>query len=269
MPLQTPHSRTLFHLMPGNGCLEAGEILLHPDNKPFVSYCENGKYGLEIGYHVPAKPIPQVIVVVGRDADLILPGSTISGRHFSFEIHPESRQIMFCDRSRLRNIEIKPVGFRGDGDFRQVVLEPGTKYVISTGGEKKNQYVFDLVWPGKPENVLREAERGYQMAKDLGKNPRWAQTVDEGLTELPSWYNTRLHTPTIGAIQRTTEGIHLAKGAFGEVLKAVDLDSGCLVAVKKIVLPPKVGHFPSDKENLLRREVKTLSSISHVSTYTL
>ena len=269
MPRQTPHPQTIFHLVPDKECIKAKEALLHPDNEPFVSHCQDANYGcgLEIGYHVLARPRPQVIVEVGRDADLILPGSTISKIHFSFEIHPESRQIMFCDRSRFRNTKIGPVGFRTDGNFRQVVLQSGTAYRISAGGEKAKQYIFDLVWPKHAENVLQETQRGHQMAEGRVQNPRWARTVEEGPTELPSWYNTRLHTPTIGVVQRAAESKLLGKGAFGEVYRAVDLDSGCLVAVKKIVLPPKVRFPQSGEEDILRREVKILSSISHVRLY--
>lgn len=271
MPRQTPDPQTIFHLVPAKKSVKAREILLLRDNESFVSLCPEAKgdeaedqYGLEIGYHVRKRTVPQVITEVGRDADLILPGKSISQVHFSFEFHPESRQIMLCDRSRLRNTKILPVGFRNDGDFRQVVLQPGTKYCISAGGEQLNQYIFDLVWPEKSADVLQETEKEYQRAEASAQNPRYARTIEEGPTELPSWYNTRLHTPTVGAVLRTTEGEFLGKGAFGEVRKAVDLDSGCFIAVKKMKLPPKVGPFPSHEEDTLRREVKILSSISHV-----
>jgi serine/threonine protein kinase len=62
--------------------------------------------------------------------------------------------------------------------------------------------------------VLQETERGYQMAQAGVQNPRWARTVEEGPTELPSWYNTRLHTPTIGAVQRTADSGRLAGYLF-------------------------------------------------------
>lgn len=276
MPRQTPHSQTIFHLIPVKDSVRALETLLHPDNEPFVSYCENanrtnngiGEYGLEIGYHISARPRPQVMVEVGRDADLILPGSTISKVHFSFEVHPESRQIVFYDRSRLRNTKIDPDGFRTDGDFRQVVLRPGIAYTISAGGERADQYIFDLVWPKESANVLEETKKGYQMAEARAQNPRWARTVEEGPMELLSWYNTRLHTPTIGAVQRTAEvEQRLGEGSYGIVHKGVDLDSGRLVAIKEVILPPTAGFVPSSEESMLRREVKILSSISHVCSY--
>ena len=275
MPRQTPDPQTIFHLVPDEESVKACEILHHPDNKPFVSRCKGRSinsleidYGLEIGYHVPKRTLPQVITEVGRDADLILSGATISKIHFSFEIHPESRQIMFCDRSRLRNIRIEPFGFRKDGDFRQVVLQPGVEYRISFGGEQLSQYVFNLVWSRQSADVLDEARKGYENADARAQNPRWARTVEEGPTELPSWYNTRLHTPSAGAVLRTTVAGDLGEGSFGVVKKAVDLDSGCLIAAKIITLSNKLNSSElSEEESLLRREVKTLSSISHVRQY--
>jgi hypothetical protein len=81
----------------------------------------------------------------------------------------------------------------------------------------------------------------------------WTECSEDGQTNLPFWYNTRLHTPTIGDVQRTIEVGELGKGAFGEVVKAVDLDPGCFIAVKKIRLPPKVDFAVSNEEVLLRR----------------
>jgi FHA domain len=269
MPRDAPHRQAILHLIPQNS--QAGEALSHPDNAPFVSLATHRKrdgsieqkFGLEIGYHVPARPCPEIIVEVGRNADLILPGSSISKVHFSFEMHPESKEIMFHDRSRYHSTMINPDCFRVDGNFRQVVLRPETKYHIGAGGGKKDLYTFDLWWVRK-EGAAEETERGYQMAEERAQNPRWARTVDDGPTELPSWYNTRLHTPSGGGVQRTSEGKELGKGSFGEVKKAVDLDSGRFVAVKKIGLPQKVNGVPSEQETRLYREVKILSSISHV-----
>ncbi|RMD39371.1 hypothetical protein DV735_g5760, partial [Chaetothyriales sp. CBS 134920] len=269
MPRQTPHSQTIFHLVPHKASPRAKQMLLHPDNEPFVSLCkatkpgEEDEYGLEIGYHVSARPRALVIVEVGKNADLVMPGSSISQVHFSFEVHPESRHIMFLDRSRLHSTKIKPEGFRADGNFRQLVLQPETEYQISAGGEKVDQFVFYLRWLKEVDDALYEVEKESQIVEARGQNPRWARTVEDTPTDLPTWYNTRLHTPAIGAVQRTIDAGPLGKGAFGEVRKAVDCDSGCFIAVKKIELPPRVEFAVSNEEVLLRREVKVLSSISH------
>ncbi|KAK6366496.1 hypothetical protein LTS17_010582 [Exophiala oligosperma] len=246
MPRETPHPQTIFHLVPNEHSPRAQQMLLHPDNEPFVSLCqadnpgEEDAYGLEIGYHVSARPRALVIVEVGKNADLIMTGPNISQIHFSFEIHPESRQIMFLDRSRLHSTKIEPLGFRVDGNFRQIVLVPDTTYTISAGGANVDQFVFDIRG-FKKKDVFQEVEKKSQMVDLRGQNPRWARTVDDAPTDLPTWYITRLHTPIIGAVQRTIDVKELGRGAFGQVWKAVDCDSGCFIAVKHIELAPELG----------------------------
>ncbi|EHY60964.1 hypothetical protein ABEF92_004642 [Exophiala dermatitidis] len=171
---------------------------------------------------------------------------------------------MFVDRSRLHSTKIDLDGFRVDGNFRQLVLKPKEKkYKISAGGEKADQFVFYLRGFKAAEDALQEVEKESQMVGARGQNPRWARTVEDAPIDLPTWYNTRLHTPAIGVVQRAIDVGPLGKGAFGEVRKAVDRDSGCFIAVKKIELPPRVEFAVSNEEVLLRREVKVLSSISH------
>ncbi|KAH8589897.1 hypothetical protein B0O99DRAFT_317828 [Bisporella sp. PMI_857] len=200
------HSQTILHLVPDKGNLKAISVLAHPDNEKYVSlssprpHREGGqddkeddgpKLGLEIGYHVPLRPRPEVIVEVGRNADLILPASSISSVHFSFETHPESKLIMFHDRSRHRNTKIDPFGFRTDGHIRQLVLQPGIIYKITAGGEKSDLYRFELRWAQMEEfDVLEKIECGYHVARERAQNPRWARTIEDGPTELSSWYNT-------------------------------------------------------------------------------
>lgn len=182
MPRKTPDPQTIFHLVPNKKLVKAREILLHPDNEHFVSRCAKAKakaeakdqYGLEIGYHVRKRTVLQVIMEIGQDANLILLGKSISQVHFSFEMHPEPRQIMLCDQSRLHNMKIHPVSFRKDGDFCQVVLQPDTEYCIRAGGEQLDQYIFNLVWPKKSADVLQETEKEYQRAEAVAQNPCYA-----------------------------------------------------------------------------------------------
>ena len=263
MAMRALHPQTLFHLVPESSVADV--VLKHPDNEPFVSYALTKKpqLGLEIGYHVPGRPRPEVIAEVGRNADLILPSTSISAIHFSFEVHPESKAILLCDRSRHHSTKVEPVDFRHDGTFRQIVLQPDIEYKISVGGPKKDHYAFTLHWTG-PKKALQLIEKGYHQMEQKARNPRLVRTTEEGIDDLPSWYNTRLHTPAHGGVQRVLEGQHLGRGAWGEVKKAIDIDSGSFVAVKKIFLPPK-DQRTFEKECLIQREVKVLSRISHVS----
>lgn len=168
---------------------------------------------------------------------------------------------MFRDWSRLHNTTIKPVEFRNDGTFRQVVLQPATIYDIDTGGARKDLFQFTLYWI-KARDALQLAEQGYRLAAERDQDPHRALTIEEAPTGLTSWYNTRLHTPVNGGVQRVIEGLTLGEGAFGKVSRAVDIDSGCCVAVKKVEIRP--GAQGTIDENLVSREVKMLSSVSHV-----
>ena len=77
MPRDRPHPRTIFHLLPISSVVS--QVVGHADNEAFVSRCVNKDaktddpkvYGLEVGYHVPTRPYPEVITKLGRDADLI------------------------------------------------------------------------------------------------------------------------------------------------------------------------------------------------------
>lgn len=67
-----------------------------------------------------------------------------------------------------------------------------------------------------------------------------------------------------------TEGKRLGEGLFGEVCRAVDLDSGCFIAVKEMKLPPQVGPVPLSEEINLRREVKSSPVfLTYVHTHVL
>lgn len=198
MPRETPHPRTIFHLIPKS--IPAIHALEHPDNKAFVSRCIKADadtdvqkvYGLEIGFHVPTRPCPQVIAKIGRDADLIWPASSISAVQFSIEVNPESRAITCYDRGRFPTT-IEPFGFKEDGAIRRVVLIPGIKYVIAAGVEEEQYYEFYLVWTESDgQHVSREVQKEHHLTLERGQNLRWAQTIDDGVSDVRSRYRTRL-----------------------------------------------------------------------------
>ena len=265
------HPDTIFHLIPQND--DTKGLLEHPDNQAFVSICaalprqshakdtagDALSLALEIGYHVPQHPRPEVIAQVGRNTDLILPAPSVSSVQFSFEVHPESRAIVFHDRSRYRNTTLSPLGFGAHEDVRQHVLQPGVTYMIGAGGENGDKYRFEVRWVSK-DSAAERALKGWQMAMERARNPRHARTIEEGPTDLASRYRTRLPTPANWGVQRITKVKFLGKGAYGEVWAAVDLDTGGWVAVKKIVS----SDTRRDPENVLWREVKIMVTIVHV-----
>lgn len=100
------------------------------------------------------------------------------------------------------------------------------------------------------------------MARPLGVNPRLAKTDNEELTIPPSPVTvTRTHSPqTVGLVRYHIEG-DLGAGAYGTVYRAVNVDTGKLMAVKRLRLPA------TQRRNrlMLEREIETLSRLRHVS----
>lgn len=100
------------------------------------------------------------------------------------------------------------------------------------------------------------------------ENPRFARTIDETATVLPSQRETRIHTPGVRQLKmRYAKISELGSGQFGDVYKAVDVDLGKLMAVK--ILRRPTGTSESTWRMLLcgnlKREVEILSKTSHVS----
>jgi hypothetical protein len=125
------NSKTLFHLVPTND--EARDALLHPDNRRFVSTSATKAQGLEVGFHVPSMPRGRVITRLGRDADLVLRGRSVSAVHVAFEIHPETLVVLLSIRSKHASsvtisdeLSEEPQTIKGD-----CVVVYGTTYTIS------------------------------------------------------------------------------------------------------------------------------------------
>jgi serine/threonine protein kinase len=94
--------------------------------------------------------------------------------------------------------------------------------------------------------------------------------VDEAPTDLPSRRETRPYT--LGPQQLKMRYVKvlpkLGSGQFGEVYKAIDVDSGKFMAVKILERPTRASKQEDWRQLLyyaLKREVETLSEISHVS----
>lgn len=254
---------TLFHLVPENNAAE--EVLLHPDSGRFVSTCSTGVQGLEVGFHVPSVSKGRVITRVGRDADLILRGRTISAVHIAFEIHPETLVVLLSVRSKRSS----SVTIRSDYDAGQTiqgdcVLVYGTSYHISI-----TPYNFVLIWRdlGSVEALRNLAIEGYQASLRRLQviRSRDLPTEDDS-SELHSWHNTRLFTAR-RLLFREAPGVPrqlIGEGTFGAVYRAVDLESGNPFAVKVIKLYVYGSSQIEQARAAVHRETKTLEYLKHV-----
>jgi serine/threonine protein kinase len=132
----------------------------------------------------------------------------------------------------------------------------------------------------KDEDATEGRFKAWEAATRRVENPRFARTIDDDDTVEASRRTTRLHTPYHNPLKvRYRSKRRLGHGAFGEVHKALNVDTGKYIAVK--ILKPKIEHPTAvqfqqwrDRINsMLKREVEILAKIDHVScvkrTYSL
>ncbi|AEO61385.1 hypothetical protein MYCTH_2311486 [Thermothelomyces thermophilus ATCC 42464] len=257
------NSSTLFHLVPENAA--ASDALLHPDNARFVSTSKRGLDGLEIGFHVPSIPKGRVITRLGRDADLILRGRSVSAVHVAFEIHPETLVVLLSVRSKYSSsVTVSPdVGQTMEPVEGDCVIVYGTDYRISIAS-----YDFRLMWRdlGSVEALRQLAIEGYQISLQRLQTVRSRDLPTDGdSSELHSWHNTRLHTArrilfreAVGAPREL-----IGEGTFGAVYRAIDLESGNPFAVKVVKLYVYGARYVEQARAAVHREMKTLEYLKH------
>jgi hypothetical protein len=157
------------------------------------------------------------------------------------------------------------------GRPRRVIVQKKLNTIIGMGGAGCDLVQFKLEWHQDPTQVVKKIKNGEVLPYGREENPRLARIVNEAPTELPSPRNTRPHTRGQRQLKMRYVKVHqLGSGQFGNVHKAIDVDSGKFMAVKIIERPVNA----SEKEHeewrtslyyALIREVETLSKISHVS----
>lgn len=267
MPHPKPHPLALFSLVPGND--QASAILAHSNNSHLVSlipdlkgpeYPEGIAYGLNIGFHIGSKS-RYTLATIGRNgADIIVEEPSISRVHCSFEIHKDSGLIMLYDRSTAKSTQLygaDTIPFELGRDPRRVVVTNKVNKAFGFGGATCDLVRFKIHWHDHYPNALNIQEQ-LSYRED---NPYFARTLDE---TPPSGPVIKINTPGNQEPKiRYTGGICLGGGSYGQVWSAANVDSGELLAVKRVKMPEQ--GLQSSAYTMLKREVEALARISHVS----
>ncbi|KJZ74769.1 hypothetical protein HIM_05886 [Hirsutella minnesotensis 3608] len=284
----SPHPKTLFHLVPTDSI--AHDALLHPDNKRFVSMSSRRLPGLEVGFHVPSKAHGHVITRLGRNADLILRQSTpqnpMSAIHVVFAVNPATYQVMLSVRSkRPSSVELSILEEHGHDrkdvkEVKEVLTGDGVIVYGQNYSIKIASYRFRLFWRAVPSKEATNTciqgaayvdffkalvIQGYQASQELVRDMRSRDRPTEfDVSEAQSWHITRLNTAKLPLFQ-DIEGLreYKAKGAFGQVFKAVDRSTGHLFAIKVVDLTIYQDGDIEAARALLHKEIKVMERVKH------
>lgn len=273
-----PHSLALFSLQPLND--KANAVVEHPHNRCLVSKQIDGSQVLDIGFHIRSRSCStRTLALLGRgDTDIKIEGSSISKIQCSFEINLDTKVVMLFDRSHGQTTQLCGGAIGQDtfpfehGRIRKVVVQKHLNEEISMGTGQSIVW-FRLIWHQTAQGTIDKVNARESVPQDYVQEhedtPHLAHTLEELDTVLPSRMQTRPHTS--GARQlhmRFRKLVELGKGAFGTVHKAIDVDEGKFLAVKILRRPGpgfKVDEWVRSCHYAQKREVETLSQISHVS----
>jgi len=272
-----PHPLAFFSLIPYPGSERAKRVVDHPDNVRHVSTLRDGVEALDVGFHIRGKS-STTLATIGRGvtADIYVEGSSISQIQCSFEINLDSGVVMLYDRSFAQSTQVfgtNATPFE-HGRVRRVLVQEGLNTIIGIGGERQDLVQFELKWHQDLTKMAEIIKNYDALACGRIENPRLARTVDVSPTDCLSRWETS--PQTLGQqqlkIRYVKVGPELGSGQFGTVHKAIDVDSGKVMAVKILEQPTTASRQEHWRQSLyyaLKREVKTLSEISHVSKSSL
>lgn len=263
-----PHPLALFSLGPVEKCERAKHAIAHPDNAHLVSRGSKGTPVLDVGFHIRGKS-STTLATLGRgvEADIYLEGPSIAKVQCSFEIDLDTGVVMFFDRSHGCTSQVSGENAAPfeQGRVRKVLVQANVNTVIGMGGERRDLFQFELEWHQTQSQAVNVIKQHNILPWGRLANPRAARTIDVAPTDLVTQRQTRIHTsgqqqPKIRYALLEPE---LGSGQFGTVYKAVDVDSGKLMAVK-ILKQPMGAYNQEEWRKSYKREVKNLSQSQHV-----
>ena len=263
-----PNTRALFSLVPMNE--KAKNVVQDENNDHLVSLSSKSHVAsFDIGFHINSQSSTNTLATLGRDdCDIFLRPSSVARTQCSFEIDdPNTGIVMFYDRSHKHNTRVSGAHsktFENGRSPRKVLVYPEFNEEISIGGINGDLIQFKIEWILTEHEIKEVVRKHRNEEKGTITNPRKARTRDPIETALAS----ATMTPE-QAFQRSSQtGLRYLKrdlrgvGSFGRVWRAIDVDSGRVMAMKQIDWVP--GSQEQDHVTKVRREVELMRRSKHV-----
>ncbi|OAA54534.1 Protein kinase-like domain protein [Niveomyces insectorum RCEF 264] len=286
------HPLAVFRLNPLNG--RAREVVANPNNKHLVSGEGPKDLYLDIGGIPSAVNDGVTLATLGRHGDVHIEGASVARVQCAFEMDPVSQVVMLYDKSHNNSTQVHDMDCRDDNDDiddidndddfdnndndnkgnkqptvwrfeygrpRKVYVGPFVNSVLGMCGVDQRLILFRLVWPQNAQAALARKARSYVMT-GLAHVSHLAKTLDDTETAPETTRVTRLHTPALGTAMliRYYELGNIGEGSFGVVCRAINVDTGRIMAVKRLKRLPSNSAANWEK---CRREVMILAKLRH------
>ena len=258
----------LFSLIPANPKTE--DVVDAENNDHLVSSSWEGNVrSFDIGFHINSQHSTNTLVTLGRDnCDISLKPRSISKFQCSFEIDDlDTGSVMFYDRSHGHSTRISGAdnhSFEDARSSRKILVYPGGKQKISMGGIKGDLIQFSLEWLMHEDQIKAIARKHRDAEKGSITNPRKARTRDLTDTVLPSAEmapDQAFKQPDQLRLRYVKRDL-LGVGSFGKVWRAINVDSGRVMAMKQIDWVP--GSQEQNHVARIRTEVNLMRLAKHV-----
>lgn len=251
-----------FLLVPFDAPAEA--VLQDPRNRNLLRTNDDGIVGLAVPY---PKDKSKVMAVLGRgsEVDIFINSEYISRAHATFVLDMESGAVMLHATNPRTFILVQNDGIErydfGPSLPRKILVSTKVNRKIGFGSSESNVIKFELVW--EKNRMDRQTRKSfYNLVPAQPTHDR--RTLDTGdATAFASPYETRIYTPQCSREIRYSKYDEIGEGSVGRVFKAIDVDTGCSMAIKIQERPD----FETCRESwvCMKREVESLSELKHVS----
>ncbi|CAI6083255.1 unnamed protein product [Clonostachys chloroleuca] len=234
----------LFYLAPANR--KAIKVVTSPANSEFRASQraeeEIGTVALSVGV-IPSAKGGKTLLTLGRKGDITVEGGDdgISDIHCCFKINPETGVVMLHDKSNNNTTQVGGHVFP-ERRSRKVAMTPGKYELFNIGRHRKIK--FKLVWSGDVEDALVRGQVLFTMRNPDARVDSRSSTKD---------------------INRCVKAGILGSGRCGIVYKAIDLDTGAVVALKTYKKnDSRPERFPKFLlQRFAKSEVKNLAKLKH------
>lgn len=213
---------------------------------------------------------PGCLLTLGREGDVQLLGSQISRIQCQIQLHPKTQEILIRDTSASKNTKVVDVTrperlfFSKSEDVpRQVVIRVGNTIRLSMGGDNKDLYQFEVVWPTRDLKMLQAMKAS--TTEFVARRKKIQNEVTHYTTPLPaSRYESRIQTSGSSETWLHRKLKFLGSGTYGNVFQTVNMHTGEYFAVK-VMRRTQPSSTDIDWRKSIHEEVRFLETLSYVS----